>query len=139
MPSRVSHLEALLGGFLHSAEMLWKQYQRVGPGKVDSTFFDTLELAAKRLTQACEDVTKADTAKTLFPGDRTRFSEFINAIDTVLRLAKRCACSPQGLSFVTGEAGLIPNKQLHREFENQLAKLERARDWLWQLARGEND
>ena len=139
MPHPVSQLDALLGEFLQHANLLWRQYQRLGPGKIGSLLFDRLELAAKGLTQSLEIVTNLDTAQTLLPDDVTRLSEFIGAIDTVLRLAKRCACSPQGLCFVTGEAGLIPNKLQYREFENQLGKLERERDWLRQLARSENN
>ena len=51
------------------------------------------------------------------------------AIQKVMELARRCAERPEGLSFVTAEAGLIPRHAEHREFEQSLIQIAQALDY----------
>lgn len=104
MSHPVSQFDAELGEFLQLAGTLWRHYQSVGPGQVDSILFDRLDLSAKGLTHSLDTVADIeDIAKTLQNDDATRLSELVGTINKVLRLAKRCACSPLGAESLTCE------------------------------------
>ena len=130
MSQSALQLAAELDQFLQEAADLWQHYQAVGPGKVDRLLFDRLELKAERLATLLDTVSDAGIGKSLGVDEKGGAAGLGEAIETVMRLANRCAFSPQGLSFVTGEAGLIPNRQQHLEFENQLINLRHQLDRL---------
>jgi hypothetical protein len=130
MSQSASQLAAELDQFLQKATEFWQHYQAVGPGKVDSPLLDGLDRTAKRLATLLDAVSNEGIAKSLGVDDKGWAAGVGEAIETVMRLAHQCAHSPQGLSFVTGEAGLIPNRQQHLEFENQLVNLRHRLDRL---------
>lgn len=130
MSQSASQLAAELDQFLQKATEFWRHYQAVGPGKIDSLLFDGLDRTAKRLATLLNAVSNEGTGKSLGIDEQGWTAGLGEAIETVMRLANRCAFSPQGLSFVTGEAGLIPNRQQHLEFEDQLVKIRHQLDRL---------
>ena len=56
--------------------------------------------------------------------DQSAHQELLVALDTVEPLLRRCVERTEGLCFVTGEAGLIPRKDLHEKCETALACFE---------------
>lgn len=120
MSQSASQLAIELDQFLQEATEFWRHYHAVGPGKVDSRLFDGLDRTAKRLATLLDTGSNEGTGKSLKVGEEDWAADPGEAIETVMRLANLCAFSPQGLSFVTGEAGLIPNRQQHDQFEKQL-------------------
>jgi hypothetical protein len=130
MSQSASQLAAELDQFLQKATEFWQHYQAVGPGKVDSPLFDGLDLTAKRLATLLDTESNESIGKSLGIDETDRAAGLGKSIETVMQLAHRCANSPQALSFVTGEAGLIPNRQQHLEFENQLVNLRHRLDRL---------
>jgi len=130
MSQSASQLAAELDQFLRNATEFWRHYQAVGPGKIDSRLFDGLDLTAKRLAIFLDAVSNEGAGKSLGIDEQSCAASLGETIETVMRLANRCTNSPQGLSFVTGEAGLIPNRQQHDEFEKQLVDLRHQLDRL---------
>ena len=92
------------------ASELWHQYLDVGPGTLPADALDDL-LA----TQAC--VLSATNHRTVA---RSEILDLVSELETLLR---RCVERPEGLCFVTGEAGLIPRRDLHEQCEQLLLKL----------------
>ena len=93
-----------LAEFYREVSQLWQLYVSRGPGNVEP--------------QALENVVVAYEVIMRQPDSLTSVQQ--DAVDVLYRLSRRCVESPAGLSFVTGEAGLIPNPSLHRDFENAL-------------------
>ena len=90
-----------------AAAALWSEYQRLGPGK---------------LRPRCSTPSKMPCGS--FKASQCRLStEVWEAAERVLELSRRCALRPEGLCFVTGEAGLVPRHDLHRAFEDALTEL----------------
>ncbi len=90
-----------------SAMQLWKEYLRLGPGKTPRAHLEAVELSWQHLQ--CND--------DALPGGIRR------AATQVLELSRCCVERPEGLCFVTGEAGLVPRQDLHRAFETALQVL----------------
>ena len=97
--------------FERAARCLWKQYLSGGPGSLDATLWDELKLRHQQLSS----ISQASPTLT-------------SAIQKVMELARRCAERPEGLSFVTAEAGLIPRHAEHREFEQSLIQIAQTLD-----------
>lgn len=96
--------------FADAADALWAEYLRTGPGtlKTESLVpFDAALAAIRADTSAVPDKLQAVIAE----------------LDDLLH---RCVERTEGLSFVTGEAGLIPRRDLHDKCEAALAQLRRA-------------
>ena len=91
-----------LAEFLTIADQLYRDYRIRGPGTLDRQRLESL-VAAHRLF---DDVTISD--------------ELRLAIDDIVGLAEKCVLDPQGLCFLSGEAGLVPRQDLHTKFENAL-------------------
>jgi len=100
---------------------LWETYQREGPGRVDPGLFDSVKNESDAIHVLLQNLTVTDqTAEWLgvpFDDWRDRMTE---AVHTICHLAHQCACTPQGLCFITGEAGFIPRRDLHRKFDESL-------------------
>ena len=93
--------------FTAQAETIWQTYVAHGPGHVQST---------------------SHTALTAYSADAiAETSESIAAsISRIEQLSQQIACTPQGLCFVSGEAGLVPRRDLHAEFAQHLEILQAA-------------
>ena len=113
-------LAARIDAFVGHTETLWQAYQRLGPGKLERSSFDAVESAASEIELAINEpaqwLEQADGGTEL--GD-----ELQTELEQLTRLARACACTPQGLNFITGEAGLIPRKDQHEALEAGLVKL----------------
>lgn len=93
-------LAALLGAYADGIDQVWVEYQARGPGEVDPALFDPIEQLACSL-DALRDCP--------LPADMDR-GVVTAAIRQATDLAGRCAKLPQGLCFVSGEAGLVPRR-----------------------------
>jgi|GEM_PF-2038651 hypothetical protein len=94
------------------AERVWTSYRDVGPGRVDAALFDGGEAAAARVLESLGD---EDISATL-TAERLRA-----AVEKACDLATRCATRPEGLCFITGEAGLVPRRDWHTAMDESLA------------------
>ncbi|MAE63317.1 MAG: hypothetical protein CMJ18_03520 [Phycisphaeraceae bacterium] len=95
---------ARLQRLFDEASELWSQYDERGPGRMDKVCFERVDSAAAA-------VRKSDEA---WPDD------VAEAGSKLCDLSEQCVCRPQGLCFVTGEAGLIPRRDQHEAFEAAL-------------------
>ena len=104
-----------LNEFVAGVAAIWGDYQARGPGRVDAALYERLEPALQELLR-------------LVDGNLAAIDDRRDGLRDAIRqagdYAHRCACTPQGLCFITGEAGLIPR-------QDQIAAMARA---LTQLA-----
>lgn len=96
-----------LSNYVFELRSLWLEYQERGPGNVSGARWDAVQQA------------KVTLVSTHLP------SKLEDVIARSHDLARKCAEDPQGLSFVTGEGGLVPRKDLHDAFASVLGEL----DW----------
>ena len=101
----IAAMQLPLTEFLEQATALWNGYLEVGPGKLDPASDTRLQALARELLESGQ----LDEPAT-------------QAVHAIVDLSARCARSPQGLSFISGEAGLIPRREQHRAFEQALEK-----------------
>lgn len=94
-----------LRSLLNAAQAVWYTYRESGPGRVDASLYEDVESAVARVKQV---------------GD-SRIDDGL--IETLRDLCHRCCLRSEGLCFITGEAGLIPRKDLHERFERSLEEL----------------
>lgn len=92
--------------FLVDAERIWRHYQQQGPGRGDPADAETLrrKAAAVRAAGPLEPAVE-------------------QALSRVVKTLAQCCERTQGIHFVTGEAGLIPNKPLIAQLEASLQRL----------------
>jgi hypothetical protein len=83
---------------------LWVAYQRQGPGRLAAEELEPVERSF-----ACLDLAS--------------WPQLATTLQQLQTLARRCVLRPEGLSFVTGEAGLLPRQDLHSAFDKSLARL----------------
>ena len=91
---------------------LWAEYQQNGPGGIRVGLWNDVDHAwnALRKDSAAYGNDVQDSAR------------------KVVELCRRCALRPEGLCFVTGEAGLVPRRELHAEFGRCLKHLAEVQD-----------
>jgi hypothetical protein len=104
-------LAACLREFHTLATCVWAEYQDVGPGRVDAALFDDGKAAAARVLELLGDDNISATMTA---------AELRAAVEKVCDLATRCATRPEGLCFITGEAGLVPRRDWHAAMEESL-------------------
>lgn len=109
MPSADVNKSPMLQQFTSQAEVIWQGYLDHGPGHVESSAYATL---ATYFAGASEETSQPVTA----------------SISRIAELSQKIACTPQGLCFLSGEAGLVPRRDLHAEFEQHLHILQTACD-----------
>jgi len=98
MTRATGEFATLLGDFSDRIDHLWEQYDACGPGQVDSSLLEPIERLAGQLTALLDGPLPVHI-------DRMALAP---AISQATDLARRCATLPQGLCFVSGEAGLVP-------------------------------
>lgn len=119
-PMKEAEFAATLTDFTHRVTAVWDRYQDVGPGRVESALYERVESLRDQLIEGlsgCEGLASA--------ADLNRETLAV-AVTTVADLANRCACRSEGLCFITGEAGLIPRRDLHDRYATALAELQDA-------------
>ncbi len=92
--------------FTNQAEALWQAYLAEGAGQVDRAAYASLA--------TCSPAARDEAPDAIAP-----------AIQRIEQLSQQIACTPQGLNFVSGEAGLVPRRDLHAEFTQHLETLRR--------------
>ena len=90
--------------FFEAANAVWRQYLECGPG----------QLTAEGLAPFLQ-------ARGLAEAEIVEDPELIDKVHELEKLLRRCVERPEGLCFVTGEAGLIPRQDLHQQCESLLA------------------
>ena len=97
---------------------IWETYCQQGPGNVDSSLFDGIDDLARRFEEEFAQFAKSNPERDFSDDPRQTVHE-------LCRLARRCACTPQGLCFVTGEAGLIRKKDQELAYIQGLERIRR--------------
>ncbi len=88
-----------------AAQDLWQRYLELGPGRLPD---DAMEPYLNERAALKTDVVEVHA--------------LLAELEPLLR---RCVERTEGLCFVTGEAGLIPRRDLHAKCEELLDQLER--------------
>ncbi|GAB4148269.1 MAG: hypothetical protein Tsb009_21920 [Planctomycetaceae bacterium] len=97
--------------FLTRAEEIWNLYQQQGPGQLDAKLFAGMPECLAKIESTLADQPPA----------------LLQAFRDVCKLCERCVCRSEGLCFITGEAGLIPRRDLHDLMESSLRQLQEYR------------
>lgn len=114
-------LPGLLREFHALAAAVWEKYLDVGPGRVEAGLFEGGETVAEDILELLAGGKRPGESAT--PVDAEELRE---AVETVCDLAHRCATRPEGLCFITGEAGLVPRRDWHAAMEKGLGTLSEA-------------
>ena len=113
----ICQLATSLKEFTAQVAVVWEAYLSCGPGNVESVLFDGVDAMAQRLNALLENDEFLRNAGNLV---NIEPDEWRATIERLRDLSYRCAGTPQGLCFITGEAGLIPRKDQHEAFEQAL-------------------
>jgi hypothetical protein len=103
--------------FTAQVSVVWEAYQSCGPGNVESALFESVDVMAQVLNSSFEN---EELIRDVSNFVNMKPDEWWAKIEQLRELCYRCACTPQGLCFITGEAGLIPRKDQHEAFESAL-------------------
>ena len=106
---------------LECLERIWDEYCRRGPGQVESSLFDGVNQLAHRFDEQYIQFASSNPRDALSDDPRPIVVE-------LCRLARRCACTSEGLYFVTGEAGLIRRKDQEQAYAEGLSRIRRLVD-----------
>lgn len=114
-------LAAQLKNFVECGTRVWNAYQADGPGRVDETLFDPIEAPSGEIARLLKDPRILHAVRRLSGDDTDEWiDELCVAVERVYDLTYRCAKRPEGLCFITGEAGLIPRRDWHAAMEDSL-------------------
>ena len=102
-----------------TSESLWAKYLEAGPGKLAPDLLTPLDAGLNSVRTAIAD---HKAGPSTIPVEAWR-DELNATISTIENLLHRCVERTEGLSFVTGEAGLIPRRDLHEQCEAALTRL----------------
>ena len=105
MPRMDPEIQQTAARFLDAASRVWTRYQEVGPGAVREDLFADVDELAKVVSAAVGD------------------ADLVEVVAALRGLCERCCCRSEGLCFITGEAGLVPRRDLHEQFEQSLQRL----------------
>lgn len=95
--------------FHQAAARLWENYLAHGPGKLDPQLWLLLTREYERIKELGGPLP----------------TEIDYAVEMLVKLSRRCAERPEGLCFVTGEAGLVTRWDEHQRFDEALAIVHR--------------
>ena len=99
--------------FFHQAWQLWQKYLADGPGSLQPECFENLKQLASSLSSLHRH-----------PKTNSLLREGLKShMECLLDLTEKAVYRPEGLCFVTGEVGLIPNRMQHDQYEQSL-------DWI---------
>ena len=88
---------------------IWTQYQEAGVGSINEQLYERFSSAVDNVQSVLESERSDESSPSR--------DEFENHLKVATKLTRMCAKTPQGLSFVTGEAGLIPRRDLHDQMQ----------------------
>ena len=88
---------------------VWLRYRDAGPNRVEPELFGDVGHAANEIRDVLQRLPETESAAALTAAAET--------------LRDCCCRRPEGLCFITGEAGLIPRQDLHDRFEAALKTL----------------
>ncbi len=109
-------MDSPLAELLREASKLWAAYQVEGPSSLPQDSLDSfLKAEANLLELRRRKAKQTDAARVV-----ADIKEIVTELEGLLR---RCVERTEGLCFVTGEAGLIPRRDLHDRCEVLLAEL----------------
>ena len=111
-------LRAAIRNLSQAASELWRKYLEDGPGALDASALNGFSDAAEKARELLAITAARETAH----------QDLMLALDSLEPLLRRCVERMEGLCFVTGEAGLIPRKDLHQKCEAALSCFERFLD-----------
>ncbi len=111
-------LQAAIRKLSQTASELWREYLEVGPGALEPS----------ALTGFSDAAEKASELLAITATNETAHQDLMLALDELEPLLRRCVERTEGLCFVTGEAGLIPRKDLHQKCEAALSCFEQFLD-----------
>ena len=109
----MSSLSNTLLQLSNEAESLWNKYLELGPGKLPKDGFEPIGSLLGELRRRLSGLDEP----------RKGWSEDFESASNDLHLLRRCVERAEGLSFVTGEAGLIPRRDLHERCEAAIHSL----------------
>lgn len=110
---------------LHSrAAQLWQLYLDRGPGQLSTDDLAPF-LSAVEQVRALVDSPQPNTE---LKKDTEWTSKLEDALTRIEPLLRRCVERSEGLCFVTGEAGLIPRKDLHNECDEAILQIKKLAD-----------
>jgi|GEM_PF-4374362 hypothetical protein len=110
MTSTDSDFQTAVQTLYQSLLDIWTRYLDAGVGSVDEQLYQPFSAAAA-------EVTLALASSDEFDDSIVSLAQFQVHFQAAEKLARMCANTPQGLSFVTGEAGLIPRLDLHQQMQ----------------------
>lgn len=116
---------ALLQEFIDACSAIWLAYQRSGPGRLEvAGLADPQPLCARLLATLGTGrlrafVESAPSLRSLIQNHR----QIEAAVDECLELTLQCRDAAHGLCFVTGEAGLVPRRDLEAKLQHHLQHL----------------
>ena len=118
---QLTGLAEAIESFTEHAEAVWTAYQSAGPGRVDAKLLDPIDSAISKL----KELLQADGSSTKTIGqDQRQWRERVQTtVENIHQLSQRCITSREGLNFIAGEWGLIPQRDKIAAFEQGLASL----------------
>ena len=118
-PPRVT-LKTHLSELSTRAELLWREYLDKGPGRLSTDAYAEIADTMGRIRRQLDGLPLRAQLSTGW------VELLLGAIADLDELLRKCVERAEGLCFVTGEAGLIPRRDLHDRCEAAL----RALRWL---------
>ena len=94
--------------FLDDVEDIWSSYLRSGPGTLDRDRWRRFHARLQNVRNSFDDQ------------QSPRQQELFSALKDLELLVAKCLLNSEGLCFVTGEAGLIPRRDLHERVEHAI-------------------
>lgn len=110
-----------LKNYVDQIGMIWQAYQENGPGRVNEELYEGIESSSEQLVERLQN---RDVVETLERRTECSLEDFRNSLKQLQDLSRRCVLLPQGLCFLSGEAGLIPRKDQVDAFEQSFAVLQ---------------
>lgn len=112
MNSRNDSLRAALDRLSQCANEVWRLYQQQGAGNLSAELAAPLEEAFAAVEEHRSTIDAA----------------IMHAAETARDISLRCIQRSEGLNFVTGEAGMIPRRDLIEPFTAALERLDQDRE-----------
>lgn len=107
-----------LDSFSRQATQIWNNYLQTGPGQLQVEVWEALQKLATELDERLRSSSLPDV------------DALLQAVAIITDLTQRCACRSEGLSFVSGEYGLIPRRDQHDQLSAALGHLQERLDQL---------
>ncbi len=121
---RIKAAAQALEAFRAATADVYERYQQFGAGNLEPALFDRVDSAGKEVVRVLDDEALVDKICAKLNAAPAEWrDELASLVETATDLARRCVHFPQGLNFITGEAGMIPRRDQHESFVAALARL----------------